>query len=212
MPAVDQYGTQPALELLRQHLDYGAFYDRAKLDQKKEIKDVQFLASMNPTVGSFTIIPRLMRHFATFACAFPSQSDVKTMYQTVLESHFCRNAGWSDRIRLFSSLIVDATADLLKEVAARFLPTATKFHYQFNLREMSSVMQGLHLFQLRSRSLLVHCLIFPLGLCMTDPPHFNDQPHKLCALWQVWIVFVISFLLPFSFSLPLYFIVSSFLV
>jgi dynein heavy chain len=28
---------------------------------------------MNPTAGSFTINPRLQRHFATFAVSFPSQ-------------------------------------------------------------------------------------------------------------------------------------------
>jgi len=41
-------------------------YDRNKLILK-DIHNCQYIACMNPTAGSFTINPRLQRHFATFA-------------------------------------------------------------------------------------------------------------------------------------------------
>ena len=41
--------------------------------------------------------------------------------------------------------VTNATLQLHREVAAAFLPTAVKFHYQWNLRELSSVFQGLTL-------------------------------------------------------------------
>ena len=47
-------------------------YDRNKLCPK-DIHSVQYIACMNPTAGSFTINPRLQRHFATFAVSFPGQ-------------------------------------------------------------------------------------------------------------------------------------------
>ena len=38
---------------------------------------------MNPTAGSFTINPRLQRHFATFSVVFPSPDSLFTIYHTV---------------------------------------------------------------------------------------------------------------------------------
>jgi dynein heavy chain, axonemal len=42
LPLVDKYGTQQPIALLRQQMDYGTWYDRAKLTLK-EIKNVQYL-------------------------------------------------------------------------------------------------------------------------------------------------------------------------
>lgn len=62
MPEVDTYGTVQPHTLIRQHLDYFHWYDRIK-QTLKEVRNVQYVASMNPTAGSFTINPRLQRHF-----------------------------------------------------------------------------------------------------------------------------------------------------
>ncbi len=58
LPEVDKYNTQSAIALLRQHADYGHWYDRAKLTMKT-IQNCQYLAAMNPSAGSFHINPRL---------------------------------------------------------------------------------------------------------------------------------------------------------
>jgi dynein heavy chain len=70
MPEVDTYGTVQPHTLLRQHLDYKHWYDRQKLTLK-EIHNCQYVSCMNPTAGSFTIDPRLQRHFSVFAVSFP---------------------------------------------------------------------------------------------------------------------------------------------
>lgn len=62
MPEVDTYGTVQPHTLIRQHLDYSHWYDRTK-QTLKVVSNVQYVASMNPTAGSFTINPRLQRHF-----------------------------------------------------------------------------------------------------------------------------------------------------
>jgi len=71
MPEVDEYGTVQPHTILRQYLDYKHWYDRQKLTLK-EINACQYVSCMNPTAGSFTIDPRLQRHFAVFAVSFPS--------------------------------------------------------------------------------------------------------------------------------------------
>ncbi|KAM6338976.1 LOW QUALITY PROTEIN: dynein axonemal heavy chain 11 [Podargus strigoides] len=58
MPEVDRYGTVQAHALIRQHKDYGHWYDRQKL-RIKEIHNCQSIACMNPSAGTFTISPRL---------------------------------------------------------------------------------------------------------------------------------------------------------
>jgi hypothetical protein len=52
LPAMDSYGTQCALGLIRQHIDYGHWYDTDKLTLKT-VDDCQYVAALNPTAGSF---------------------------------------------------------------------------------------------------------------------------------------------------------------
>ena len=63
---MDPYGTQSAIALLRQHVDYGHWYDTHKL-ALKTVDDCQYVSALNPTAGSFSVNARLQRHFSTFA-------------------------------------------------------------------------------------------------------------------------------------------------
>ena len=42
---------------------------------------------MNPTAGSFTINPRLQRHFAVFAISFAGLDALKTIYLSIFSGH-----------------------------------------------------------------------------------------------------------------------------
>uniref|UniRef100_A0A8C3FY90 Dynein axonemal heavy chain 17 n=1 Tax=Chrysemys picta bellii TaxID=8478 RepID=A0A8C3FY90_CHRPI len=122
MPEVDKYGTVAPHTLIRQHIDHGHWYDRNKLTLK-DIHNCQYVACMNPTSGSFTIDSRLQRHFCVFAVSFPGQEALVTIYSTILAQHMAiRN---------------------LPKITSTFLPTAIKFHYVFNLRDLSNIFQGL---------------------------------------------------------------------
>lgn len=66
MPEVDTYGTVQPHTLIRQFMDYRHWYDREKLGLR-DINNCQFISCMNPTAGSFTIDPRLQRHFCSFS-------------------------------------------------------------------------------------------------------------------------------------------------
>jgi dynein heavy chain len=58
LPMLDQYDTQTAIALVRQHKDYEHWYNRTKLTLKV-IKSCMFIAAMNPAGGSFYVNPRL---------------------------------------------------------------------------------------------------------------------------------------------------------
>uniref|UniRef100_A0A8C4V4J9 Dynein axonemal heavy chain 17 n=1 Tax=Falco tinnunculus TaxID=100819 RepID=A0A8C4V4J9_FALTI len=141
MPEVDAYGTVQPHTLIRQHLDYGHWYDRTKLSLK-EIMNVQYVSCMNPTAGSFTINPRLQRHFCVFALCIPGRDALSRIYSTILTQHLT-SGNFSGAVQKSAQQLIALALGLHQKVAATFLPTAIKFHYIFNLRDFSNIFQGL---------------------------------------------------------------------
>uniref|UniRef100_A0A803U1D0 Dynein axonemal heavy chain 17 n=1 Tax=Anolis carolinensis TaxID=28377 RepID=A0A803U1D0_ANOCA len=141
MPEVDKYGTVAPHTLIRQHMDHGHWYDRTKLTLK-DIHNCQYVACMNPTAGSFTIDSRLQRHFCVFAVSFPGQDALMSIYSTILSQHLAmRNVPLV--VQKIHSQLVSAALALHQKITSTFLPTAIKFHYVFNLRDLSNIFQGL---------------------------------------------------------------------
>eukprot|EP00762_Andalucia_godoyi_P002900 ANDGO_04168.mRNA.1 Dynein beta chain len=140
MPYVDNYGTQTPIALIRQHVDYSHWYDRKKLTLK-DVHNCQYLAAMNPSAGSFFVDPRLQRHFATFAVSLPSRESLQTIYVSILDGHLQQN--FAQGVKNVRDKIVSAALDLHKKVTDTFLKTAIKFHYEFNLRHLSDIFQGI---------------------------------------------------------------------
>ena len=59
----------------------------------------------------------------------------------MLDGHLSH--GFEPDVAKLSSKLVDATIELHRHVMNNFLPSAVKFHYQFNLRELSNITQVL---------------------------------------------------------------------
>eukprot|EP01059_Diplonema_ambulator_P035162 TRINITY_DN8181_c0_g2_i3.p1 TRINITY_DN8181_c0_g2~~TRINITY_DN8181_c0_g2_i3.p1 ORF type:complete len:4166 (+),score=1836.14 TRINITY_DN8181_c0_g2_i3:116-12613(+) len=141
MPAPDKYGTQEAIAFLRQHMDYQFWYDRIKPGfPLKEIVSTQYLAAMNPKSGTFTVLDRLLWHYSLFACSMPDENDLNLIYGSIMKGHWSK---WSKDTRNIAGHVTAATIKLHKQVTKTFLPTAIKFHYQWNMREMFNIFQGL---------------------------------------------------------------------
>ncbi|KAI4566906.1 hypothetical protein MJG53_015583 [Ovis ammon polii x Ovis aries] len=112
MPEVDKYGTVAPHTLIRQHMDHGHWYDRQKLTLK-DVHNCQYVACMNPTAGSFTIDPRLQRHFCVFAVSFPGQEALMSIYSTILSQHLSyRSAPFV--VQKMSSHLVASALEILK--------------------------------------------------------------------------------------------------
>ena len=58
----------------------------------------------------------------------------------MVEGHLNQGNFDSEVVKLGSKL-VDASIELHRHVMNNFLPSAVKFHYQFNLRELSNITQ-----------------------------------------------------------------------
>lgn len=143
MPEVDKYYTVQPHTLIRQYMDYQHWYDRQKL-MLREINNIQMVSCMNPTAGSFTINPRLQRHFCVFAMNFPSQEALFHIYNNIFRQHLENpTTKISFSLQKIAPVVVQASLALHAKVAATFLPTAIRFHYTFNLRDLSNVFQGM---------------------------------------------------------------------
>ncbi|KAF7269690.1 hypothetical protein GWI33_017275 [Rhynchophorus ferrugineus] len=140
MPAKETYGSQPPLELLRQWMDYGFWYDRQK-QTRKYIENMHVLASMGPPGGGRQVISdRLQSRFNLINMTFPNETTIERIYGTMLLQHL---ANFDEGVKLVGKTVTETTIDLYNNVIAKMLPTPTKIHYLFNLRDISKVFQGL---------------------------------------------------------------------
>lgn len=143
MPEVDRFGTVRPHQMIRQFMDYRHWYDKTKLTLK-DIHKCQFVACMNPTAGSFVIDPRLQRHFCTFAVNFPSAASLFHIYHTILSQHLDTDTKrFTSQHKRICRALVMMGLNLHNRITQMFLPTAIKFHYIFNLRDLANIYQGL---------------------------------------------------------------------
>ena len=144
MPRVDTYGTQQPIALLKLVIDKGFLYDRGKDLTIKYIKDMQFIAAMVP--GRNPVDPRFVRLFNTFCITFPPESSILLIYSTILEAFF--NEGAFDKSLQGDELagkITSAAMSIFNAIVAALPPTPAKFHYIFNLRDLSRITEGVML-------------------------------------------------------------------
>jgi dynein heavy chain, axonemal len=142
MPEVEVYGAQPPIELLRQLVDNGGWYD-LKEKSWRMIVDTSLIAAMGPSGGGRnSITPRLLRHFNLFCFAEFDDTTLKRIFSTIVQWHF-QGLSFPAEVRGLSESVVDATLDTYRAAVAMLLPTPQKSHYTFNLRDFSRIIQGI---------------------------------------------------------------------
>jgi dynein heavy chain len=140
MPKKDLFGSQPPLELLRQWIDYGCWYDREK-QTLRYIIDTQLLAAMGPPGGGRSVITsRIQSRFNVINFTDPADAQLQRMFERIISS---RITEFDDEIKPLGVPLVQATIAVYKNACEQFLPTPTKAHYLFNLRDPAKVVQGI---------------------------------------------------------------------
>ncbi|KAK6624941.1 hypothetical protein RUM44_011805 [Polyplax serrata] len=140
MPQVDDYGTQQPIALLKLFFERGGLYDRGKELNWKQIKDTCFLAAMGKAGGGRNEVdPRFISMFSVYNLTFPSDETVVHIYRSILGGHAQTLA---EEIQLTVPTLVIMTLNLYKNIVVELPPTPSKFHYIFNLRDLSRIMAG----------------------------------------------------------------------
>ncbi|XP_009868408.1 PREDICTED: dynein heavy chain 10, axonemal, partial [Apaloderma vittatum] len=141
MPRVDEYGTQQPIALLKLLLEKGFLYDRGKEMNCKHLRDLGFIAAMGKAGGGRNEVdPRFISLFSVFNVPFPSEQSLNLIYVSILKGH---TAVFNESISAISEKITLCTLELYKMIICDLPPTPSKFHYIFNLRDLSRVYNGL---------------------------------------------------------------------
>ena len=142
MPQLEVYGAQPPIEVLRQWMDHGGWYERSD-NTFKSLVDIQFVGAMGPPGGGRNAVtPRYLRHFNVIAISEFSDQTFQHIYEVIVE-------WWMTRIKSDEQLmekmnaIVKGTVRIYNTIKRELLPTPSKSHYVYNMRDLSKVFQGM---------------------------------------------------------------------
>ncbi|PWV19431.1 putative dynein heavy chain [Trypanosoma cruzi] len=139
LPQKERYGAQPPLELLRQLLGHGGFYNFTGGIRWNAIIDTSFVMAMGPPGGSRTQVSNRLMRYLNYV-SFPEMSEVskRTILNTILKGGLSQRGVKSEVIDL-SSKLVEGTLSIFRRCCKTFLPTPSHVHYSFNMRDVMRV-------------------------------------------------------------------------
>lgn len=159
MPQVDDYGTQQPIALLKLLFEKGGFYDRGKDLNWKILKDISYFAAMGVAGGGRNEVdPRFMSMFTVINLVFPSLNTLKHIYTSILSGHL---SIFEAEVQI-ASVLMTITLNLYNLIITQLPPTPSKFHYIFNMRDLSRIVAG---------------------LCITTPQFFKTVP-QIVRVWR----------------------------
>lgn len=141
MPMKEIYGAQPPIELIRQWIDHGHWYNLKDTTTLYLVDMFLICAMLPPGGGSNVVTPRLLRHMQIIGIDFFEEVTMNKIFFSILDSHFSK--GFLPEVSRLGRMVVSATMDIYLGAIQTFLPTPAKSHYTFNLRDFSRVIKGI---------------------------------------------------------------------
>ncbi|XP_052562272.1 dynein axonemal heavy chain 10 isoform X4 [Culex pipiens pallens] len=141
MPQVDDYGTQQPIALLKLLFEREGMYDRTKDLSWKKFKDMSFIAAMGRAGGGRNDVdPRFISMFSVCNIVFPGDTTLAHIYRSILRGHL---ETFNEKLQSAADVVVEMTLNLFKVLVVKLPPTPSKFHYIFNLKDLSRIYAGL---------------------------------------------------------------------
>ena len=95
-----------------------------------------------PGGGNNRVDPRLMSLYDVFNITFPSKDSIQKIYSSMLKKHLLE---FPEECISCIDQITQATLSLYYQCSEKLPRTPVKFHYIFNLRDLSRLYEGLML-------------------------------------------------------------------
>ncbi|KAI5076359.1 hypothetical protein GOP47_0008424 [Adiantum capillus-veneris] len=141
MPQREKYFAQPPIEILRQWMDHKGWYERKPPCAFRTLVDIQFVGCMGPPGGGRNVVTnRFLRHFNVLSFNEMSDESLFLIFNTILDATLL--AKFSHAVQEVGKNIVTGTIEIYNSIRKELLPTPSKSHYTFNLRDLSKVIQG----------------------------------------------------------------------
>jgi dynein heavy chain, axonemal len=142
MPNKEAYGAQPPIEILRQMLHWGGWWDRREIEWRQMV-DTVYAAAMGLPGGGKTHITCRYTRWYNIVIVTPFDDEGMTRIFTTIFGWWCQNQLPSVSMNAINGPVVAATLEVFKNVSAGLLPSPAKSHYTFNLRDIAKVVQGI---------------------------------------------------------------------
>lgn len=148
LPMKERYGCINSHELVRQMIAHGGWYDLKEL-QFKNVVDTTVVSSMCPAGGSRNpVTQRLLRHFNVIDFLDVGPEQQRSIFGQIVgwwaakqfDAVVVKDAG--AKLQAAARRLVDMGVSVYDRVRAGLLPTPSKEHYTFNLRDLSKLFQG----------------------------------------------------------------------
>ena len=143
MPEINKWGDQITLEIVRQLIEFKGLYNLQKPGEWKSIIDIAYLACMlHPGGGKNDVPNRAKRHFHVMNVTLPALASIHQIFGSLTAAAFPANGRVHADVSSTATKLVDMTVQVWEAIKSKLLPTPMKFHYIFNLRDLSRVFQG----------------------------------------------------------------------
>eukprot|EP00736_Rhodelphis_marinus_P008343 Rmarinus@m.28773 len=136
----DSFNNVPCLELLRQCMSTGMWYNRKDAGLRQLVDLVFAGASLPPRAGHRPLSERCLRQFMVMYMLPYDDDGFRAIYGTLL-FHFLKQ--FPPHIQLLDGNLLEATLDLFRKSSEQLRPTPAKLHYMFNIRHLARVFQGM---------------------------------------------------------------------
>ncbi|CAM6114547.1 unnamed protein product [Calypogeia fissa] len=136
MPKKSQFGFMPPLELLKLWMDNGFWYDRSK-QELRHIKNCQLLCAMAPPGGGRSKIScRVQACFSLLNVTTPNDKQMRRIFGTIL---LAKLADFEVEVKQMGENLIGSCISIFTTIMTELLPTPSKGHYIFNMRDLAKV-------------------------------------------------------------------------